>query len=637
MKLLRVSLLLTAFAAPALAQTPADSVPRLVPWTAPSANSPGRFFMGVVNPQTTDAGMTFILDATMTTPQGNNYYGIGIKLRTLSAAAFRIAWQRDGQPDLDVMLVGSFGCQGAGPGGGNIAQGIMLSMGAREGMRMTGRESPGAGPGAARTRMDDGLPSFMYECLADFVGTSVERRIRVLIPEQHIQFGGRLAITALYLQPAPVALPEPIICVINCDPPPPIPSDPLVLNLVRGRPNVLVVGESVAWGQGIPLPQKAGFQVFLDMVERYGGQTLSFTNEAHSGATIHRPGIDRIGDVNPLECPFLREVDGEIPRSEPTVQCQILQAVTRECFVDAQSIGAVPVPFFFCVNGLPRRAARPSELRFNFDMGPSYDAVIMWACANDVGAVSIVTGLGPNLTNQQLATRTTAECDLRNSLADLRSVLPNAKIIVNEYQRITSQLTDLDRSGCALQDGLIVFSALARGPIGAAVAFFATEAAVDQSGVRSTTFRNSATAALIASAIALNQVPLSEDRRGRGSVEFLDHPFFDPPFTAIWASNVPLVFPLVCNATGILAAVDPVVAARAVVCARFFETPAADPFRIADPRFMQCVRASGFHPTIQANNFIADRIILLRQRFYPRMLNFNATAPAMVNPNGSIP
>jgi hypothetical protein len=373
------------------------------------------------------------------------------------------------------------------------------------------------------------------------------------------------------------------------------------------------------------------------MVQRYGGQTLSFTNKAHSGATINRPGINRIGDVSPGECLFLRELDGEIPRSEPTIQCQILDAVTRECFVDSQSIGAVPVPFFFCVDGLPRRTERPGELRFNFDLGPSYDVVIMWACVNDVDALSIVTGLGRDVSDQQLAMRTAVQCDLRNGLADLRSVLPNAKIIVNEYHLITSTLTDLDRSGCALQDGLTVFGALAAGPEGAARAFFATDALVNQSGVRSAIFRNGATAALTASANALNQVPPNEDRRGRGSVEFLDHPFFDPPGSAIWASNAPLVFPLVCNATGILAVVDFVVTARAAVCARFFATSAADPFRIADPKFMQCVRASGFHPTVQANNFIASRIIAQRQRFYPRMLNFNANAPAMVNSDGAIP
>ena len=368
MKLVRVSLFLAAFAAPALAQTPAERAPKLVPWTAPSANGPGQFFTGVVNPETTESGMVFTLGATMTTPQGSNYYGIGIKLRTLSAATFRIAWQRDGQPDMDVTLVGPTSCEGTGLGGGNVAQANLLSLGAREGLRHTGRDSPGAGPGPARARMNAGQPSFMYECGIDSVGTLVERRIRVLIPEQHIQFGGRLAVTAIYpppQNPTPGGLPG-----LPGDPPPPIASDSLVLTLLRGRPKVLVVGESVAWGQGIPFAQKAGFQVFLDKVQRYGGQTVSFTTKAPSGATINRPGIDRIGDVNPGECLFLRELDGEIPRSEPTLQCQILDAVTRECFVAAQSIGAVPVPFFFCVDGLARRTERPGELRFNFDLGP---------------------------------------------------------------------------------------------------------------------------------------------------------------------------------------------------------------------------------------------------------------------------
>jgi hypothetical protein len=628
MKALHLSLLIAVLAAPALAQTPAERAPRLVPWTAPSGNTPGQFFLGVVNPETTAAGMVFTLDATMTTPLGSNYYGIGLKLRTLSAATFRLVWQRGGQPDMNVELLGSTTCD-------NVGQAIMLTLGAREGMRQTGRDSPGAGLGPPQVRMNAGQPTFMYECETGLAGTESERRIRVLMPEQQFQLGGRLAVRALYQEqqdPLPGDLPG-----VPTDPPPPIVSDPLVLTLQRGRPKVLVVGESVAWGQGIPLTQKASFQVFLDMVRRYEGQTVSFTMKAHSGATINRPDVGRIADVPAGDCVFLREIDGEIPRSEPTIQCQLLDAVTRECFVDAQSIGAVPAPFFFCVDGLPRRTGRAGESRFNFDLGPSYDVVIMWACVNDVEGMSIVTGIGPDVSNQQLAARTATECDLRNGLADLRSVLPNAKIIVNEFQLITSGLTDLDRSGCGLQTAFTVFGALARGPVGAAAAFFATDAAINQSGARSQIFRTGATTALTASAAALNEIPATEERRGRGSVEFLDHPFFDPPGSAMWASNASLVFPLVCNASGILAAVDPVLTARVAVCARFLGTTATDPFRIADPKFMQCVRASAFHPTVQANNFMAARIITQRQRFYPRMLNFDPDTPVMVNPNGPVP
>jgi hypothetical protein len=591
--------------------------------------------MGVVNPVATEEGMVFSLGATMTTPQGSNYYGIGLKLRTLSAATFRLTWQRVGQPDMEVMLLGSASCEGTGPGGSGTAQAIFLTLGKREGLRQTGRESPGAGLGPPLQRMNANQPSFMYECETDSVGTSVERRIRVLIPEQRIQLGGHLAITALY---PPPPTPTPGFPGLGGIPPLPIASDPLVLTLVRGRPKVLVVGESVAWGQGVNPVQKAGFQVFLDMVRLYGGQTLSFLIRAHSGATINQPGINRIRDVNEGDCLFLRELDGEIPRSEPTVQCQILDAVTRECFVDARSIGTVPVPFFFCVDGLPRRDTRPGELRFNFDLGPSYDVVIMWACANDVGALSIVTGLGPDITDQQLAARTATQCDLRNGLADIRLVLPNAKIIVNEFQRITSDRTDFDRSGCpSVETAMTVFGALRAGPVGAAVAFFATNAAIDQSGARSTIFRDGATTALTESAAALNQVPPNEARRGRGSVEFLEHRFFDSPGSAMWASNDSLLFPLVCNNSGILAAVDPQVTNRVAACARFFATSGTDPFRIADPQFMQCVRAAGFHPTTQANNFMAARIMSQRQRFYRRMMNFDANAPAMVNVNGSIP
>lgn len=258
----------------------------------------------------------------------------------------------------------------------------------------------------------------------------------------------------------------------------------------------------------------------------------------------------------------------------------------------------------------------------------------MWACSNDVNVLDVVTGVVPDITNEQLRQRVASQCDLRNGLADIREFLPNAKIIVNEYHRITSNLSDFDRSGCGLQQGIPAFSALA----GAAVAFFATDALVDLSGERSTIFRDSATSALSASASALNEVSVFEDPLGRGSIEFLDHPFFDPPNTAIWASNS-LLFPLVCNDSGLFAAIDPMRTPRVAVCARLFETSTVNPFRIAvaDRGLMQCVRAAGFHPNARANELMAIRIMLQRQRFYPRMLNFSALSPAMVNPNGPIP
>ena len=237
MKALHLSHLIAVLAAPASPDL-AERAPRSAPWTAPSGGTPGQFSWGVVNPETTAAGMVFTLDATMTTPLGSNYYGIGLKLRTLSAATFRLVWQRGGQPDMNVELLGSTTCD-------NVGQAIMLTLGAREGMRQTGRDSPGAGLGPPQVRMNAGQPIFMYECETGLAGTESERRIRVLMPEQQFQLGGRLAVRALYQEqqdPLPGDLPG-----VPTDPPPPIVSDPLVLTLQRGRPKVLVVGESVAW------------------------------------------------------------------------------------------------------------------------------------------------------------------------------------------------------------------------------------------------------------------------------------------------------------------------------------------------------------------------------------------------------
>jgi hypothetical protein len=605
-------LALLVYAAAAIAQTPAELQPRLVPWSS------DRFFSGVVSPESSESETRFVLDATLTTSRGVNYYALGIKLRTALPSTFRIVWQRSGQPDLQVVREGSTSCATAI--GAVDTQSVLLTLNAREGRRQTGRESPGAAEGPQQTRIDRNEPFFLYECVEEQVPH--ERRLRILIPERRIQFGGRLVITAEGappLEPRPGGLPD-------LDPRPvvPIVSEPLVLTLRRGAPKLLIVGDSIAWGQGVPPASSTGMQVFLDMVRKYGGQTVSFTSKAHSGATVNRDGLRRISEINPNDCLFQRELFGEIPRAEPTVQCQVLDAATRECFVDSAAIGVAPVPFFFCQDGLPRRTQHPGETRFNFELGPAYDVVVTWACVNDVDSFDIVAG---EQTPEQIALRASVECNLTNGLADLRDFLPNAKIIVNQYQRIISRFTDVTVSGCVTRDQVATFDRFVGNT---RLAFFTNENTRARAAGRSAAFRDAARDAQIASIPALNV------GAGRGSVEFLDQPAFDPEGSAMWTAGS-LLFPLVCNASGAFAAVDPVRTTRAVACARLLETTAADPFRIADPNFMKCVRASAFHPNVEAYRQFANRIITDQRRFYPRMLNFSAANPELVNPNGPRP
>ena len=71
----RSSSLLAMIPVSAWAQSPAE----LVPWSAPTATTSRQIFMGVVNPEATDAGMVFSLDATMTTLEKPDYVGQGFE------------------------------------------------------------------------------------------------------------------------------------------------------------------------------------------------------------------------------------------------------------------------------------------------------------------------------------------------------------------------------------------------------------------------------------------------------------------------------------------------------------------------------------------------------------------------------
>lgn len=637
MRTLRIALLLLTIASPVFSQ-PEQEIPKLVPWIPPTEDTPGKFFMGAIYPQTAANGaMSFLLDATMTTPEGLNYFGMGLKLRTTRPAFYRIVWRHPSGWEYPVRHVGST-CFSTGNNAiPSFAHAATLAMGKREGMRLTGRETVGAGAGELTSAMNNMNPVYMFECANDSGGPPFERRIHILLPEPRIQFSGSLIITALYFELPPpsqtlVEVPEPldVDCVFGDCNPPTTPSPPLVLPLFRAPPRVLVLGDSVAWGQGIGA-EKAGSLVTEDMRTRY--ERVRMTMKAHSGARIRLGDAARISEVNTDDCLTDRSLAGEIPRPRPSVQCQIIDAVSSECFVRENDIGVVPIPTMRCHDMLDQSSPGNRELRFNFDHGPAFDLVILWGCVNDVNPFSIFTGMLGDLTDGILTQRTRDRCNLRNGLLDIREFLPNAKIAVNQYHTIVSSLTAFSRSNCGVAEVTRMFESLI---LLGSPPFFATNVGIQASAARSVIFRNTSTDALRRSVDALNQDTIAQDRRGRGAIQFLTYPFFDPPAGAFWASDDPLVFPLRCNSEGLLAPIDPRRFLRANACATEYSVSALDPFRLTDNiDFMSCVRASGLHPNQRANRFMADRIISARVSLYPRMMNFRLPGAAIVNPEGS--
>jgi lysophospholipase L1-like esterase len=76
--------------------------------------------------------------------------------------------------------------------------------------------------------------------------------------------------------------------------------------------NMLVVGDSLMWGQGLQESEKFYSLVKVAIQERNPGVTVRAIVRAHSGATI---GWNKGGTAERL--------DGEIPTSYPTIQQQV--------------------------------------------------------------------------------------------------------------------------------------------------------------------------------------------------------------------------------------------------------------------------------------------------------------------------
>ena len=81
---------------------------------------------------------------------------------------------------------------------------------------------------------------------------------------------------------------------------------------------VVVLGDSVMWGQGLFEPQKIHSLVAAELAQR--GLIVHTILQAHSGAIIGEPDV--VTNKPPI--------DGEVPVSEPTVFEQIEATTARK-------------------------------------------------------------------------------------------------------------------------------------------------------------------------------------------------------------------------------------------------------------------------------------------------------------------
>ena len=184
---------------------------------------------------------------------------------------------------------------------------------------------------------------------------------------------------------------------------------PLVLDTFR----MLIVGDSIQWGQGLQDDQK--FHTLVQAAVQAGQGNIGVYKEvlAHSGATIG------VGDQTALPAIY-----GEVPSSYPTILQQ----------VDA------------------------------FDDQPkTIDLILTDGGINDVSVMQIVS---PNTKPEAISALVERHCHvgMRRLLDKLTTRFPNAQIVVTGYYPIVSRASDIT----LLKALLIAFGLSTRGLVGAA-------------------------------------------------------------------------------------------------------------------------------------------------------------------------
>jgi lysophospholipase L1-like esterase len=162
--------------------------------------------------------------------------------------------------------------------------------------------------------------------------------------------------------------------------------------------NLLVLGDSISWGQGLKDEHKA-WHLIKSWLEQATGREVRETVEAHSGALI--------GSADDPNGESSRQLDGELSRAYPTVNGQINNAL--KAFGD------------------------PSQV----------DLVLVDGCINDLDSRRLLNAANPPDRIRELAQ---AKCGppMEALLERITNVFPNANVVVTGYYPILSEKTAND-------------------------------------------------------------------------------------------------------------------------------------------------------------------------------------------------
>jgi len=158
--------------------------------------------------------------------------------------------------------------------------------------------------------------------------------------------------------------------------------------------NLVVLGDSISWGQGLKDEHKAWFLI-KSWLQQVTGREVRETVEAHSGAVIGSPA-DPNGEST-------RDLDGELSRAYPTINGQLAHAL--KAFGDPSQVDLVLVNG--CINDLDSRrllnaANTPDKIRelAQAKCGPPMELLLTRIATVFPNANVVVTGYYPILSEK---------------------------------------------------------------------------------------------------------------------------------------------------------------------------------------------------------------------------------------------
>jgi hypothetical protein len=341
-----------------------------------------------------------------------------------------------------------------------------------------------------------------------------------------------------------------------------------------GHPfEILVLGDSIMWGQGLKEEQKFSSRVEQWIRGRLPGLEVHRHVLAHSGAQIRANPVE---DAKPA-------THGEVPNRYPTISAQLATA----------RAGALP----------PHAPLDPRSISL----------VLMDGGINDFGSKKLLD-LTVNENWVREHTRTLCVDRMKELLPQVATAFPNAKIVITNYFQIVSEDSDL-----AVLWDLVKFWTLVDAPASAMTAPLRTKLS-DQclafhrestigfrEAVADTNRQLVATAKTSAPVRAVAQI--DQLARSPGRVAFAEIPF--GPRNAYGASKTFLFY---------VNEPDPAAAVRKPMCQA--QVPNAS------PEFPNCLLAAAGHPNLEGARAYADAIIGVVARWVPEwQATFGVTPP----------